>query len=194
MAGKVGTKEKIVRAAWKLFREKGYEATTVEDIIIAAKTSKGSFYYYFERKDSLLDTLSTLLDQEYERLQKEMKPEQNSYDKLIGLNYEMHTFIEEEFDADLLASLYSTQLLSKGNSRLLDQNRTYYRFISDIIEEGQKRGQITKSKSVREITKFYSLCERALISDWCLSRGSYSLAQFSKEYMPLMMQAMKESK
>jgi Transcriptional regulator len=193
MAGKVGTKEKIVRAAWKLFREKGYENTTVEDIIIAAKTSKGSFYYYFERKDSLLDTLSTLLDQEYERLQKEIDPDLNSYDKLIRLNYEMHTFIEEEFDADLLASLYSTQLLSKGNSRLLDQNRVYYRFITDIIEDGQKRGEITKSKSVREITKFYSLCERALISDWCLSRGSYSLAQFSKEYMPLMMQAMKES-
>ncbi len=192
-AEKIGTKDKIVEAAWELFHAKGYENTTVEDIIAAAKTSKGSFYYYFDRKDALLDTLSTIFDHEYEKLQKKMEPELNSYHKLLFMNYEMHVFIEAQIEIDLLASLYSTQLLTKGNSNLLDQNRVYYKLVTDIIEEGQKRGQITKNMSVREITKYYTLCERALISDWCLNRGSYSLAQYSKEYMPIMMQALKEN-
>lgn len=192
MAEQISTKDKIVKAAWELFHEKGYENTSVDDILAAAKTSKGTFYYYFDRKDTLLDTLSTILDHEYENLEKNMNPDLNSFDKLLYMNDKMHSFIEEQIDIDLLTSLYSTQLQTKGQSNLLDQNRVYYKLIYDIVEEGQKRGQITKGKSVREITKYYTICERAIISDWCLNRGSYSLAQYSKEYMPIMLQALKE--
>ncbi|MDF2868831.1 MAG: kstR2 1 [Anaerocolumna sp.] len=170
---------------------KGYEDTTVEDIIAAAGTSKGTFYYYFERKDSLLDTLATIFDRRYEQLEKEMSTALSSYEKLLFMNYEMHQFIEKNIDVDLLSSLYSTQLISKGQSNLLDQNRIYYKLVTDIIEEGQKLGQITKDKSVRELTKYYSLCERALISDWCLSKGNYSLSQYSKDFLPFMLEAIK---
>ena len=52
-------KDRIVSAAWELFYEKGYDATTVDDIIRLSDTSKGSFYYYFDGKDALLNTLST---------------------------------------------------------------------------------------------------------------------------------------
>ncbi|WMJ88173.1 TetR/AcrR family transcriptional regulator [Anaerocolumna sp. MB42-C2] len=191
MAEQSNTKDKIVNAAWELFHEKGYENTTVEDIIAAAKTSKGTFYYYFDRKETLLDTLSTILDHEYEKLEKTMDPDLNSFDKLLNMNYQMHSFIEKHIDIDLISSLYSTQLLPKGQTNLLDQNRVYYKLVTDIVEEGQKRGQISTNKSVREITKYYTLCERALVSDWCLNRGNYSLEQYSKEYMPIMMQAFK---
>lgn len=54
-------KGKIIVAAWKLFYEQGYDDTTVEEIIEAAETSKGSFYHYFEGKDALLSSLSIFL-------------------------------------------------------------------------------------------------------------------------------------
>jgi len=132
--------------------------------------------------------LSTMLDEQYERLEQEMDPDISSYDKLLLLNYEVHRFIEEKINAELLASLYSTQLIAKGNRKLLDQNRKYYRLVTVIIEEGQRCGQIIKDKSIQEITKYYSLCERALVTDWCLNRGNYSLAAYSKEHMPIMME------
>lgn len=194
MSEQISTKEKIVNAAWELFHIKGYEDTTVEDIIAAAGTSKGTFYYYFERKDSLLDTLATIFDRRYEQLEKEMSADLSSYDKLLFMNYEMHQFIEKNIDVDLLSSLYSTQLISKGQSNLLDQNRMYYKLVTDIMEKGQKLGQITKDKSVRELTKYYSLCERALISDWCLSKGSYSLTQYSKDFLPFMLETIRADK
>lgn len=194
MSEQTSTKERIVNAAWELFHIKGYEDTTVEDIIAAAGTSKGTFYYYFERKDGLLDTLATIFDRRYEQLEQEMSAELNSYEKLLFMNCEMHQFIEKNIDVDLLSSLYSTQLISKGQSNLLDQNRMYYKLVTDIMEEGQKKGQITKDKSVRELTKYYSLCERALVSDWCLSKGNYSLTQYSKEFLPYMLEAIKAEK
>jgi len=185
---KNSVKGRIVKAAWELFWEKGYDDTKVNDIIKKSDTSKGSFYYYFDSKDALLGTLSTMLDEQYERLEQEMDPDISSYDKLLLLNYEVHRFIEEKINAELLASLYSTQLIAKGDRKLLDQNRKYYRLVTVIIEEGQRCGQIIKDKSIQEITKYYSLCERALVTDWCLNRGSYSLAAYSKEHMPIMME------
>ena len=188
MASKQNVKRRIVDAAWELFYEKGYDDTTVDDIIRLSDTSKGSFYYYFSGKDALLDTLSTILDEYYANLEEELDENMNSFDKLMFLNYKSHLFMETKIDVTLLASLYSTQLIAKGERNLLDQNRTYYRLISRIVEEGHVRNQISREKSIQEITKYYSLCERALVSDWCLNRGSYSLAEYSKEYMPKLME------
>ena len=192
MASKQNVKRRIVDAAWELFYEKGYDNTTVDDIVRLSDTSKGSFYYYFDYyfsgKDALLDTLSTILDEYYANLEEELDENMNSFDKLMFLNYKSHLFMETKIDVTLLASLYSTQLIAKGERNLLDQNRTYYRLISRIVEEGHVRNQISREKSIQEITKYYSLCERALVSDWCLNRGSYSLAEYSKEYMPILME------
>lgn len=185
---KKGVKVRIVEAAWELFYDKGYDDTTVDDIINLSGTSKGSFYYYFNSKDALLTTLSTVLDEKYEELENEMAADMNSFDKLLFLNYELHSMMEKKMDYELIASLYSTQLITKGNNNLLDQNRIYYKLILSIIENGQKSGQIRSEKSAAEITKYYTLCERALVSDWCLNKAKYSLAEYSKEYMPIMLE------
>ena len=66
------TKGKIVSAAWKLFYEQGYDRTTVDDIVEASGTSKGSFYHYFESKESLPASLSYLFDEKYEELMEAM--------------------------------------------------------------------------------------------------------------------------
>ena len=152
--GKRNVKSRIVSAAWQLFYEKGYNGTTVDDIIALSGTSKGSFYYYFSTKDELLNTLSVILDEYYEELDVEMDPELNSYDKLLYLNDKMHTMMEEKISMDLLASLYSTQLVTAGDNSLLDRNRKYYQLISRIVDEGQKRGQIRSDISVNAFTKY----------------------------------------
>lgn len=188
---KKSVKARIVSAAWQMFYDKGYDQTTVDDIIELSGTSKGSFYYYFSTKDELLSTLSAVLDDYYEELSVDMDQEMNNYDKLMYLNYKIHTMMEEKINIDLLSSLYSTQLTAKGQRHLLDQNRVYYRLIAGIVEAGQKKGEIRSDKSIGEITKYYSLCERALVSDWCLSKGDYSLGEYSKEYMPIMMEHFK---
>ena len=102
---KKSVKGRIVTAAWQLFYEKGYNGTTVDDIIELSGTSKGSFYYYFNTKDELLNTLSIILDDNYEVLKTKMDPDMNCYEKLLYLNYEAHSMLEEKISIDLLASL-----------------------------------------------------------------------------------------
>src|SRR3954463_2105524 len=47
-------REKGVRAAVRLFAEKGFEATSVREIVEAAGVTKGGLYHYFESKGDLL--------------------------------------------------------------------------------------------------------------------------------------------
>ncbi len=108
------TKGKIIAAAWKLFYEQGYEDTTVDEIIRAAQTSKGSFYHYFSGKDALLSTLAYLFDEKYEELLDQMDDSMGSFEKLIYLNNELFTMIEDSISIDLLARLLSTQLITRG--------------------------------------------------------------------------------
>lgn len=69
------TKGRIIQAAWQLFYQQGYDDTTVEEIIEASGTSRGSFYHYFEGKDALLSSVSFLFDEKYEELMARMDPE-----------------------------------------------------------------------------------------------------------------------
>lgn len=179
------TKKKIVSAAWRLFYEQGYENTTVDDIVELSGTSKGSFYHYFEGKDALLSSLSILFDEKYEELTPRMDPEMNSFDKLMYLNRELFSMIERTVPIDLLARMYSTQLVTRGEKHLLDHNRVYYRLLRSIVLEGQERGQINREIPAAEITKLYALCERALLYDWCICSGEYSLTLYSQKMMPL---------
>ena len=99
------TRGKIVNAAWKLFYEQGYEDTTVEEIIDLSGTSKGSFYHYFDGKDALLSTLSSLFDEKYETITLELTPAMSAMDQLLFLNQELFRMIENSISLDLLARL-----------------------------------------------------------------------------------------
>ena len=109
------TKGKIVSAAWKLFYEQGYDDTTVEEIVEESGTSRGSFYHYFKGKEALLNSLSYLLDEKYEELSLTMSADLSAYDKLLYLNHELFCLIESSIDIELLAYLYSSQLITKDN-------------------------------------------------------------------------------
>ncbi len=182
------TRGKIVSAAWKLFYEQGYEDTTVEDIIFESETSKGTFYHYFEGKDALLGTLSTLFDEKYEALTQTMDKSANAIDILAWLNRELFAMVDNSVPMELLAGLLSTQLTTRGEKHLLDRNRYYFRLLREIILAGQERGEIRSDFSVNEISKAYAMMERALMYDWCLCSGEYSLCKYSQTMMGMFLE------
>jgi len=183
------TRGRIISAAWKLFYEQGYEDTTVEDIVFESETSKGSFYHYFDGKDALLGTLAYVFDEKYDQLKETMDPTLDAIDKLIYLNHELFAMIDGGISMDLLTRLLSTQLLARGEKHLLDRNRTYFKLLRQIIDEGQKAGQLRGDLSVNEILKAYALWERALMYDWCLSGGEYSLMAYTDKVTPMFLES-----
>ena len=182
------TRGRIISAAWKLFYEQGYDDTTVEDIVFESETSKGSFYHYFDGKDSLMGTLAYVFDEKYEELWPGIPVEMDSLEKLAYLTRELFGFIEDTVSLELLARLFSSQLITKGERHLLDHSRVYYRVLRTILAEGQQRGQIRGDVTVNELSKLYALLERGLMYDWCICNGDYSLKSYAERTMPMLLE------
>ena len=183
------TRGRIISAAWKLFYEQGYEDTTVEDIVFGSETSKGSFYHYFDGKDALLGTLAYVFDEKYEQLMEVMDPAMGAMDKLIYLNHELFAMIDGGVSMDLLARLQSTQLLARGEKHLLDRNRYYFKLLRQIVSAGQEAGELRRDRTVNDIVKAYALWERALLYDWCLCGGDYSLVSYTDSVTPMFLES-----
>ncbi len=188
------TKSRIVEAAWELFYEVGYDGTTVEDIVARSATSKGSFYHYFESKDALLGSLAYLFDAKYEELEGSIGEDEDALTVLLRLNRELFDMIERRIDVALLSRLLAAQLMAKGERSLLDRDRLYYKLLRRIVLRGQERGELVSDRSAGDIVKLYAMIERALLYDWCLSNGEYSLREYAGGRMPELLAAVRAPK
>jgi AcrR family transcriptional regulator len=77
----------LIEISEKLFIKKGYEKTTVSDIVKRAKVAQGTFYYYFKTKEEILDLITekyiNINVQVYEKIANEKGP--NALEKIIKI-------------------------------------------------------------------------------------------------------------
>lgn len=91
------TKERIFQAAMGLFQEKGFDATTVEEICEAADVAKGTFFNYFPRKEAALGYLAEQwLAEAEERATVILAEPGPALDKLLAMFTEFAAFYEQE--------------------------------------------------------------------------------------------------
>lgn len=172
-------RQQILNVAWKLFYEKGYQNTTMEDILQAARCSKGRFYYYFHAKAELLDSLYEIFDQKYTELDERVDREAHASDQLLEINRYMFQFLSKEIGVELLTSLYISQLSDTTGISFWGEKRAVRRILSAIVDRGQKLGQLTSGLTCGQIVADIIEEERSLLISWCLAKGSYDLTEAS---------------
>ena len=123
------TRGRIVSAAWKLFYEQGYEDTTVEEIIELSGTSKGSFYHYFDGKDALLSTLSSLFDEKYEELTRLI---QERLDRGTTLVYTQTGYLKN--DQPMILTVVSNRELMRLNQIVQEIDPHAFMIIGNVNE------------------------------------------------------------
>ncbi|HLQ78342.1 MAG TPA: TetR/AcrR family transcriptional regulator, partial [Terriglobia bacterium] len=111
---KVATRERIVKAAAKLFRKNGWESTTTRGIAAAAGIATGTLFNYFESKEAIV---AALIAEALERAEQEIRNRDES------LEEELFTFIWTE-----LASLRAyRKFLADAAESILSPLRRYAR-------------------------------------------------------------------
>jgi AcrR family transcriptional regulator len=66
------TRRRIFEAALSLFREKGFDATTMQEIAQRAGVAKGAAYYYFPGKEAIIQTYYEAIQTEQEEICREL--------------------------------------------------------------------------------------------------------------------------
>ena len=85
---KISTKEKILNSAYKFFYEKGFNATSIDDILKDAKLNKGSLYHLFKSKKEVLlavieEKIAYNLEQKYKDIAMAKQPLKYLEEKLL---------------------------------------------------------------------------------------------------------------
>ena len=181
------TGKAIVAAAWDLFCEHGYESITVDDILEAAHVSRGTFYHHFSGKDAVFVNMIYVFDDDYRVIADIIPADLNAYEKLLFIDYEFFARMENHIPVEMLSRVFSMQLITKAERMLLNRDRYYYRLCRRIIEEGQSDGTIRSDLTVNDIIKDFAMIERGMMYDWCLCEGEYSLAEYARRKMPLLL-------
>ena len=177
------SRSRIVCAAWKLFREKGYSRTELKDIIAEAEVSEEEFYRFFAKKDDLEHTLGDFFDRKYAELMMSMSPRLTVYEKLVYLNKELFTLIEKEVPFELLTHIYVN--MPEERQEMLNKERFYYKLIPQLIAEGQENGEFRTDESPETEAETYASLERGLIYDWCVKGGRESLTAKGQKRIPV---------
>ena len=130
------TKRRIFETAVKLFAEKGYESTGIEEITAVAGYAKGALYYHFETKEDLFDLLLEegikLLNNSIEI---KIKKCNNSVEKLKAiLMVEIKTIINYE---DIITVVINNTLGETDRTRKCKKAiDSYIETIKEVIMEG----------------------------------------------------------
>ena len=172
-------RQQLLNAAWKLFYQKGYQNTTMEDILKEAHCSKGRFYYYFHAKAELLDSMYELFDEKYEEFYQSIDKTLGSFEQLLALNQFMFEFMSRQIGRELLTSLYISQLSGTTGIRFWGEQRSFVKIILEIVKYGQERGEIRTDLDCHSLAADIVAVERSQLISWCLAGGTYDLASVS---------------
>jgi len=165
-------RERILRAAVKVFARKGFHGARVAEVARAAGVADGTIYLYFKNKEDLLlqiftDRLDGLLAQCRRSLGDEPTPEARLR-KIILLQLGL---LEEHRD---LAEVITVNI--RQSKRIL-QTGTMPRFveyldtIAEVVAEGQAKGALRKDVSPRVVARSLFGALDGLTLTWALGRA-----------------------
>jgi len=146
------TKQRIVDAAFEVFVEKGYEATTILDIVAATDgLTRGAFYHHFKSKEEVLDEIAERIfynNNPFDAVRNEEgltgleKLQKALFTNVANLQEfdEAHQKLAEE-TADMLKSPHFLFSQFKFNNRLVAA------YLQPLIEEGMADGSIKQGNA-----------------------------------------------
>ena len=134
------TRERIFKEAIRLFRDRGFEKTTIDDITEKADVAKGTFFNYFPRKESVLAYLSEkrLIAAE-ENVGSALDDDAPAAEKLIGLYSQAASVYEEDRE---LSRFVLNELMMRAFGPSEDAGMRWQKLTLEVIEQGRATGEL----------------------------------------------------
>jgi TetR/AcrR family transcriptional regulator, cholesterol catabolism regulator len=155
-AKREATREQIMEAAARLFRERGYAATTVDEIAEAADVAKGTFYYHFASKDQLMvdlvrDTLGQVGMRAVEALHGGARP----VSALRNFVVELGRWAEQ--NRHLVSSPLTLSLGPGQPGEAREGQASFRRLLADLLAAGQQAGEIRSDADPVELGQILAM-------------------------------------
>ena len=165
---KTRLRKQIIDTAIKLFRKHGYETTRIADIVEILEISQPTFFRYFPSKDAVLREVG---ESGYacicERLRLELSKKAGTEERLRRLYLTM----AREVEAD--KRLWQAVVLSGAmdpvrSAELRGHEEAAVRLLREILTQGQKRGEVTRTFPVVHLAEFMEGLYNTVVRQWAV--------------------------
>ncbi len=169
-------KAEIHQAAAQVFFDKGYEATTLSDIAKASNVGRSTIYQYFKNKEEIFYEFSiSFFSELVSSLDAIMSSDIHSTEKLKKM---LAVFIVQNgASSERFFQLAKVLLFLKSNSTAFESKFKFlYLSVQDmfyqVIEQGQKIGEIKKCDSESMTTAIFGLAQSIILQTYLNSQSN----------------------
>ena len=155
----------LIQSALHCFGDRGYDSTTVDDIIRHAGVSKGMLYTYFASKeDILLELLRQRTTQMVVEVEQELQRHASPVDRVLVVlrRYRMTPLSTDRknWTVVYLEFWLASSRHPQRQQLLLGRYETLVGFLAEMIDEGKKQGAFHQDVDARTTAAFYwAMCD-----------------------------------
>ncbi|MFP8962385.1 TetR/AcrR family transcriptional regulator [Streptomyces nanhaiensis] len=183
--------QRLLAAATRLFADRGYDRTSVQEIVEAAGVTKGALYHYFGSKDDLLHEIyGRVLRLQQERLDafasSDAPVEQRLRDAAADV---VVTTIDNLDDASIFfRSMH--QLSEDKQKQVRAERRRYHERFRALIEEGQEAG-VFSTATPADLVVDYHFGSVHHLSTWYRPGGRMTPQEVADHLADLLLRALR---
>jgi AcrR family transcriptional regulator len=168
---------KIGNAAVKLFNEKGYLETTMDEISSAAKMSKGGIYHYFLTKSEILFfILNNFMDLLLEGLEEKLEGVEGDLEKIKFLIYR-HIEFHTKYPSVSKTLLQQGHLLRSEYKTIAEKEKKYYHIVASVLSDFWG-GRMRKERLTAITFTLFGMCN--WIYSWYNPKGPVTAQELSE--------------
>ncbi|MGX1928801.1 TetR/AcrR family transcriptional regulator [Flagellimonas sp. 2504JD4-2] len=175
----------LIEKGMEILWSKGYNATSVNDIVQAAGVPKGSFYFYFDSKeDFAVKAIEAYFEQHFTPAREIlMQPSKSPKQRLMEF-YEFRTdVLKNELDCKMgcLACSLGSEMAEhseKIRKAIVLKEEVIHGIIAEVVEEAQKQGEIDDTIAARDIVAFFEDAGKGAMTSMKEMKSSYPIDNY----------------
>lgn len=155
-------KQELLKIAYRMFIEKGYENTSIDGIIAEAGIAKGTYYYYFESKEATLEAvIEMMIEEEVGRAKAVLETSLPVPQKLVSVIYSLRPAQDEQVIAKALDVTENIVMHEKVNRRIVEEAVP---LLTEVVKEGVSQG-IFECTNIEERVRMLLIISQHIFDD-----------------------------
>lgn len=184
-------RRRLLDAATRLFAERGFEGTSVQEIVAAAGVTKGAMYHYFDSKDDLLKEIyARVLRLQLERLNRFAGSDAPVAERLHAAAVDVVITTVENLDDSKIFFRSLHRLSPEVRRTVRADRRRYHERFRELVLEGQRSGVFSDRVPTEMVVAFFFGSVHHL-GTWYNPDGPLSGAEVGRHFADLLLAALR---